>query len=42
MFQSILADVESSTDQLCFEQHMQLLRMLHRHRVKEIEVWIVG
>ena len=42
MFQSILGDVESSADQLYFEQHMQLLRMLHHHRVKGIEVLIVG
>ena len=42
MFQSILEDVESSADQLCFEQHMQLSKMLHHHRVKEIEVLTVG
>ena len=42
MFQSILEDVESSIDQLCFEQHMQLSKMLHHHRVREIEVLIVG
>ena len=42
MFQSILEDVESLTDQLDFEQRMQLLRMVHHHREKGIEVLIVG